>query len=125
MKLGIVIILIGVAWCVRCYLLRPSLSEPPVAVQQERVGLSFSNNVIVSGNTFTGASVGLGLPDSPEIGETVEFIYWSKEDGPMVINGWNYPGGTKHSRMREVFTFNGQGWTETERYPIREGALPR
>lgn len=118
MKLGIVIILIGIAWCVRYYLLRPAPSELPVATQQQR-SLSFSEggSGILDLPAYHPGVVYLSLPDSPETGETIEYIHWSKPDGPSVIGGYRYPGGGRHSRLREVFTFSGKEWVETDRYP--------
>lgn len=117
MKLGIVIILIGIAWCVRCYLLRPQ-PLPPAAQTQFQV----------SGNTVL-----RGLPDDPNMelgvlvmgepleGETMEWTYWSAPDLPDPLPR-GYSGGTKHSHARRMMTFIGGKWVETERYP-KEGVF--
>lgn len=125
MKLGIVIILIGIAWCVRCYLLRPRVE---VATSTELQHVVVKDNVFVRRGEF---------PDDPKLiidyeyhrpqeGETVEWIYWSAPDEPLVIGNYTYPGGTKHSHARRMFRFADGEWAEAERYPHepREEVLP-
>lgn len=125
MKLGIVIILIGVAWCVRCYLLRPQPLEIPVATAQ-RHELSFSSESGVTSELpyYHPGVVYVSLPDSPEEGETIEYTHWTAPSKTAIINGVRHPGGSMSSRVRVAFTFTNGQWVETDRYP-REGSLPQ
>lgn len=115
MKLGIVITLIGIAWCARCYLTRPKPLELPITSRQYQ-------SIVFSGNVY------LPLPDSPREGETIEYTYWSVPDPPdppdqvYTVNGtpWHYSGGTKHSHTRQILTFVDGKWAVTEHYPKRD-----
>lgn len=116
MKLGIVIILIGVAWCARCYLLRP---KPPVVA-------AATQHVTIHDNDYFPRDGKLAITDydhEPVEGESVEWIYWSAPVIPKLPEGEYgvYMGqGSKHSHAYRVFTFTKGDWTETDRYPRKQ-----
>jgi len=102
MKLGIVIILIGVAWCVRSYLLRPPI---PVITEQRQQRLLRVNDTDCIPNRHPGVLY-VSLPQSPKEGERIEYIYWTTPDH----------GGGRPSRAREVITFTKGKWISTDSY---------
>lgn len=101
MKLGIVIILIGVAWCARCYLLRPQLPEPPVA------GVQIFGNRIVK-DFPDDERLWVVTTREPQEGETINWTYWSALEN-----------NNRHSHAYRTMTFTNGEWVETERYPKR------
>lgn len=113
MKLGIVIILIGVAWCVRCYLLRPQLP-----VSAARAVCMYENSVTKDFPDDPNMELGALVMGEPLEGETIEWTYWSAPDRPDS----HFSGSNRHSHAYRRMTFTNGKWVETERYP-KEGVF--
>lgn len=114
MKLGIVIILIGVAWCARCYLLRP---KPPVVT-------AATERVTMHDNDYFPRDGKLAITDydhEPVEGETVEWTYWSAPiPSKLPESQYGISQGSKRSHAYRVFTFTKGDWVETDRYPRKQ-----
>lgn len=91
MKLGVVVILIGLAWCARAHLLRPKPVELPPAVTYHEP-----------------APTVLVLPAVAEEGTSVSYTIWSP-----------WQGGQRWGQPKEYTMANGE-WVETAPWPSLE-----
>lgn len=108
MRLGVAIILIGLVWCVRSYLLRP---RPLVTDVPAEVFLPAVNRDLDY----------MPLPAGCKVGETVSYVYWNVASSPQPVTIDRVTfigGGSKMSKATRAYECVEAGnWVETGRSP--------